>query len=230
MTQIKKHIWYASYGSNLLEERFLCYIKGGKPSGSSKRHDGCFDKTLPQNNAKIYINHELYFARKSKSWDNGGVAFLSEKFESNHKTLGRMYLITPDQFTEVVKQEIDFEGTLELDFDKAIEENRKWGVKTGNKIKTDVALAHIYASAGRKDEARAIIEETGIENILSSNDFRGVALVYAALGDNDQAFEWLEKSLEKHEESLCSLKIDQKFEGLCEDPRFDELVEKIGLG
>ncbi|MBL0236650.1 MAG: hypothetical protein IPQ02_08595 [Saprospiraceae bacterium] len=35
------YIWYASYGSNLLEERFQCYIKGGMPKGSTKTYLGC---------------------------------------------------------------------------------------------------------------------------------------------------------------------------------------------
>jgi adenylate cyclase len=114
-------------------------------------------------------------------------------------------------------------------YDEAINETLKWGTLTGNKIKTDVAMAHIYAVAGREDEARRVIEDAGIENILSSNDYRGVALVYTALGEKDLAFEWLEKSYEKHEESLCSLGVDHKFNSLRNDPRFSELLRKVGL-
>lgn len=114
-------------------------------------------------------------------------------------------------------------------YDEAITETLKWGTLTGNKVKTDVALAHIYAVAGREDEARRIIEDAGIENILSSNDYRGVALVYTALGEKDLAFEWLEKSFEKHEESLCSLAVDHKFNSLRDDPRFRQLLSKVGL-
>ena len=114
-------------------------------------------------------------------------------------------------------------------YEEASKENKRWGDLTGNKIKTDVALAYILASAGKKDEARKIIEETGIENILSSNDYRGVALVYAALGEKDEAFEWLEKSYQKHEESLCSIMIDHKFDLLRGDPRFIVMLKKIGL-
>ena len=116
------HIWYASYGSNLLEERFLCYIRGGKPTGSSSKHKGCRDKTLPLSNNEIHINHELYFARKSRSWGNGGVAFISIRSNPQTKTLGRMYLITTEQFIDVVKQENDFNGSLEIDFEKAVSE------------------------------------------------------------------------------------------------------------
>lgn len=113
--------------------------------------------------------------------------------------------------------------------EEAIKENKRWGDLTGNKIKTNVALAHILASAGKKDEAKKIIEDAGIENILSSNDYRGVALVYTALGEKEEAFEWLEKSYQHHEESLCSIKIDPKFDVLKDDPRFTDMLKKIGL-
>jgi len=114
-------------------------------------------------------------------------------------------------------------------FEKAVAENQRWGDHTGNKVKTDVALAQIYAASGRKEDAKKIIEEVEADKVLSGNDYRGVALVYTALGENDKAFGWLDKSYERHEESLCSLKIDPKFDTLRFDPRFDELLKKVGL-
>ena len=114
-------------------------------------------------------------------------------------------------------------------FEQAIIENERWGNLTGNEIKTNVALAQIYATAGKKEEAIKIIEDAGIEEILSGNDYRGIALVYAALGEIDKAFDWLEKSYEKHEESLCSLKVDPKFDTLRPDPRFSQFLKKVGL-
>lgn len=120
MDRKENYIWYASYGSNLLEERFLCYIRGGKPAGSNTQHKGCRDKTLPIDNKEIHINHELYFARKSRSWGNGGVAFICTRSNPQTRTLGRMYLITTEQFIDVVKQENDFTGSLNIDFEKAV--------------------------------------------------------------------------------------------------------------
>ena len=114
-------------------------------------------------------------------------------------------------------------------YEEAIRENEKWGQRTGYKVKTDIAHAYILATSGRQDEARKIIELSGLENLLGANDFRSVALVYTALGDYDDAFEWLEKSYDHREESLCSLKIDQKFEPLHSDPRYKALLKKIGL-
>jgi TolB-like protein len=114
-------------------------------------------------------------------------------------------------------------------FEKAIAENEEWGHGTGNKIKTEVALAHIYAASGRKDEARSIIEQTNLEKILSGNDYRGMAIVYAALGEHDKAFEWLEKSCDRHEESLCSLNVDPKFDNIRSDPRFKKILKRINF-
>lgn len=114
-----EHVWYASYGSNLLESRFHCYILGGQPEGSTKIYKGCNDKTLPISNEKISINSELYFAKKSKTWNFGGVAFINTDFNDQVQTLGRMYLITLEQFIDVIKQENNHEGELFIDFEKA---------------------------------------------------------------------------------------------------------------
>lgn len=111
-------VWYACYGSNLLEERFKCYIAGGKPAGSFRTYTGCTNKTLPKKSKPLEIKAELYFAKSSKTWSGGGAAFI----QPNEKelTLGKMYLVTSDQFTELVKQEIKFEGKLQPDLNLAI--------------------------------------------------------------------------------------------------------------
>lgn len=120
MTKKVTKIWYASYGSNLLEKRFSCYIAGGTPPGAQREYLGCTDRTLPEASKPISINHDLYFARKSKTWHGGGVAFIKPTSDPDVKTLGRMYLITAEQFTEVVKQEIRLEGDLIIDLAELI--------------------------------------------------------------------------------------------------------------
>ena len=99
-----KLVWYASYGSNLKRKRFMCYIKGGTPEGSARKCDGCFrDRSDPIESRPISLNFELYFAGQSKTWGNGGVAFIRDSSERG-LTLGRMYLITDEQFNDVVMQ------------------------------------------------------------------------------------------------------------------------------
>jgi adenylate cyclase len=112
--------------------------------------------------------------------------------------------------------------------DEAVAQNHRWGKLTRNKIKTEIALAHIYASSGKTADAKRLIRNIDPQQI-GSNDYRGMALVYAATGEIDKAFEWLHKSFELHEESLCSLMVDPKFDMLHPDPRFDDLLNKVGL-
>ena len=96
-------VWYAGYGSNLLRERFDCYIEGGKPPGSTKDYSGCRDKSAPRADRPIALHHALYFADHSNAW-NGAVAFI-RRAASDAVTHARMYQITYGQFNDVVRQE-----------------------------------------------------------------------------------------------------------------------------
>jgi hypothetical protein len=100
------YVWYASFGSNLCEERFLCYIKGGKPHGSTRREAGSRDQSFPLKVRPVELNYPLYFSSFSDRW-GGGAAFIGTKKDASQTTLGRMYLITEEQFNDVVKQEND---------------------------------------------------------------------------------------------------------------------------
>jgi len=95
-------VWYASYGSNMLRERFMHYIQGGEYEG--KEHDGCDDKTPPRDDKPLIIKgYRMYFGNKSSGWDNRGVCFLEPK--ENEEALGRIYLITWEQFSDIRCQE-----------------------------------------------------------------------------------------------------------------------------
>jgi serine/threonine-protein kinase len=114
-------------------------------------------------------------------------------------------------------------------FAEAIVENVKWGELTGNKVEASVTLAQLYAASGQKEEARRIIDDLQRDPLVTDQVYRGLALVYTALGENDRAFEFFEKSYERHEESILTLKVDPKVDPLRSDPRFEVLLKKIGI-
>lgn len=116
----KNLIWYASYGSNICHERFLCYIIGGKVPAADRIYLGCQDKSFPVATEEIYIQSALYFAKSSSLWGGGGVGFLKNGFGGREQSMGRMYLITQEQFKDVVRQETIRE-VINIDFDYAIE-------------------------------------------------------------------------------------------------------------
>ncbi|KAB2633596.1 histone deacetylase 5-like [Pyrus ussuriensis x Pyrus communis] len=102
----KVDIWYASFGSNLCLERFLCYIKGGQMEGMKTPFLGCADKTPPKEIVWKTFPHRLFFGRESTAtWGPGGVAFLNPKSNILDKAYMCLYRITLEQFNDVLVQE-----------------------------------------------------------------------------------------------------------------------------
>lgn len=97
-----RYVWYVAYGSNLLRERFLCYIRGGW-FREIRSYDGCRDQNLPIIDLPCQLPYVMYFGNQSATWQGGGVAFLDASQKG--KSQGRAYLITRDQFNDIHRQE-----------------------------------------------------------------------------------------------------------------------------
>ena len=90
-------------------------------------------------------------------------------------------------------------------------------------------LGNAYARAGQLDAARKTILELQ-EHVRKDGVGRyEIALVYAAMGDKQNAFKWLEDSYHAHDVGLLYLKIDPCLDPLRSDPRFDDLMRRVGL-
>lgn len=90
-------------------------------------------------------------------------------------------------------------------------------------------LGFAYALAGKKTEALEILanlEELEKESYVPAHNF---ALVYAGLGDFDKAFEWLEKSFKERSGFLPFLKVEPIVDCLRDDPRFSQMIERVGI-
>jgi hypothetical protein len=82
----------------------MCYIQGGVPEGRTEPNEGSRDRTPPLDSRPAPLNFDLFFAGNSAAWGNGGTAFIRRGGRKS-LVLGRMYLITDDQFNDVVLQE-----------------------------------------------------------------------------------------------------------------------------
>lgn len=105
MNEKQQYVWYASYGSNINADRFLCYIKGGQPEGSAQIEIGCKDPSFPVDESTFTIDLPLYFAKEAARWESQGVAFIGLNPDKENHTYSKKYLITGEQFLDVVKQE-----------------------------------------------------------------------------------------------------------------------------
>ena len=87
-------------------------------------------------------------------------------------------------------------------------------------------LAHIYGRMGRVEEARTLLS-----SVLSLADPPSyyIALAYVGLGDKDNAFRWLDKTLEERAGPFNELNADPMFDPLRADPRFPTLLRRMGL-
>jgi len=93
----------------------------------------------------------------------------------------------------------------------------------------DAALAQALARNGERKEAEEILARLLArvnESYVSAYD---VALVYANFDDRDRAFEWLAKALIERSMFVVHLKWDARLRPLRSDPRFDELVRRLGI-
>jgi len=91
------------------------------------------------------------------------------------------------------------------------------------------ALGESYALSGNRTEALAVLaqlKEMSKERYVSPHC---IAMIYAGLGDKDQAFEWLNKAFEVRSEHLTWLKVDTRMNPLRSDPRFAEMMRRVGL-
>jgi serine/threonine-protein kinase len=114
-------------------------------------------------------------------------------------------------------------------YDKAIAGFKEAIPLMSNDVTGTASLGHVYALSGKKSDARTVIEEL---KQLSGHQYvpaTSIALVYAGLGEKDQAFAWLEKGYEEHAFQMQWLKVDPRWDNLRSDPRFADLVRRVGL-
>jgi hypothetical protein len=102
---------------------------------------------------------------------------------------------------------------------------------TGRRLRRCVGLVAAgleYALAGRRDDARKTLAglfQTAKRQYVSPFD---IALIYVGLGDKDQAFVWLERAREDQSEWMGWIDADARQDSLRGDPRFDDLLRRVG--
>lgn len=136
---------------------------------------------------------------------------LDPNYWFDHCFLGRAY----EQKGQLPEAIAEFQRALELEKDNT----EIWS-----------GLGHAYAISGRKAEAQKVLDHL---KELSEHSYvapYNVAVVYAGLGEKDQAFVWLEQAYNDRSYLLAVyLNTDARLDGLRSDPRFRELRRRIGL-
>jgi hypothetical protein len=90
-------------------------------------------------------------------------------------------------------------------------------------------LGYIYARVGKRSEAAAIVEE--LKQRYAQRQANGYDITRASigLGENDQAFAWLEKDFQSRNPTMPSFLFMPPLDALRDDPRYKDLARRIGL-
>ncbi len=90
-------------------------------------------------------------------------------------------------------------------------------------------LGHAFALAGRRREARKLLDELTRLSKQRNIAWNEIAVIYAGLEENDKALATLETAYKKHSSQLNWLKVDPRFDRLHSDPRFQALLRQMNL-
>jgi len=101
-------------------------------------------------------------------------------------------------------------------------------IRLGDKsTSVQVYLGEAYVGNGEREKAQAILKQLQTtKEYVSPGE---LAVLYAALGDKEAAFATLERAYAEHDLQLQFLKVDPSYDRLRDDPRFQELIRRVGL-
>jgi eukaryotic-like serine/threonine-protein kinase len=112
---------------------------------------------------------------------------------------------------------------------EAIAEFNKALGLSGASTEAIAALGHAYAVSGNRRKAQHVLDDL---DKLSEQRYVSLgykALIYAGLGDSEQAFKWLQKAYEDGPGWLIYLNVDPRYDSLRSDPRLADLLRRMNL-
>jgi tetratricopeptide (TPR) repeat protein len=163
--------------------------------------------------ANGFVGSVLLFAGQSDpaiAQLQGGIE-LDPDFWFNHCYLGRVYE-SKGRLPEAI---VEFRRAAELE--------------KGN-AETAASLGHAYALSGNRAEAQKILDQLKAPSAHAYVAPYNIAVIYAGLGEKDQAFAWLDRAYKERSYYLAQyLPTDSRLDSLRSDPRFPALLERMGL-
>lgn len=152
--------------------------------------------------------------------------FLAGRYDEVIDQMHRALELDPGFYLAHVSLGIVHESKGE--FDKAIEEFMK-ARQVDDSPEILALLGHTYALSGRKAEAESVIAQLqGMSKTRYVSPY-DIALVYAGLGEKDQALKWLQRAYETRSEGMTNLKTDSRLNGLRSDPQFQNLLRLMNF-
>ncbi|UCC32202.1 MAG: tetratricopeptide repeat protein, partial [Phycisphaerales bacterium] len=114
-------------------------------------------------------------------------------------------------------------------FEEAVAASQKAKLFSGGLPLSLASLGYAHAVAGNRDEALSILAQLTELSKQTHVTADNLALIHIGLGEKDQAFGWLARAAEERSSYLASLNTEPVLDSLRADPRFDDLVRRVGM-
>ncbi len=114
-------------------------------------------------------------------------------------------------------------------YPEAITEFQKFSSLSGDTALAMASIGNALARSGDRSGALRVLDQLRATSKKKRVPPLYLALVCTGLGDKDRALAWLEKAFEERSDFLAVLRVDALFDPLRSDPRFQDLLRRIGL-
>jgi len=203
---------------------------------------------LDSSNAEAHLRYSNYLAAMGKMDEAMGEARLAQQLDPlapiNGQTIGRYYALQ-GQYDRAIEE---YKKTLELDpnfrwsvlflsfaheakgeYDQWLAYQKRAWVIFRNRPDIGEEMERAYRAGGypaAMSRLNAMYADDAKQGRITSAT---LAVNYVKLGDKEKALFWLEKAYESHTRDLIYLNVMPEYDPIREDPRFQEIVRKIGL-
>jgi TolB-like protein/DNA-binding winged helix-turn-helix (wHTH) protein/Tfp pilus assembly protein PilF len=161
----------------------------------------------------------------SSAWSESDVYFELRDYADLTEAAKRGLILDPNDSSQRRFLGTGYEGTGRLQ--EAIAEYQK-AMGTSDDPRMAVALAHAWAAAGEKSKAEKMLRELEHNPKAMASPYT-MATIYAGLGENDRALESLRKACMQKSLDAGWIRSDLLLDSLRSDPRFQDLLQRIGL-
>lgn len=184
---------------------------------------GRFDEAL----VEIQKARELDPFSTVINWTMGYILYYARQFDRALEQY--RYTLMLDPYFQRVHMDIALTYTQKSMFAEALAKSEDFANTMTLTPDVLATIGYIKALAGKEDEARNILNElqdTALQRYVSPYS---IAIVHIALREMDEALTCLERSLQEREDAMPSLKVNPRMDPLRSQPRFQELLRRIGF-
>jgi len=155
--------------------------------------------------------------------DNGAILYFSRQYDQAIQKLRAVQEMEPN-FPRI--HIVVFAYVEKGMYTEALADTKNW--HEGSSPWFWSVLAYTYGRAGQQPEAQRALDKLLELNRRQQIDPSALIWAYIGMGNKDQAVIWLEKAYSQHS-SLTTLKVDPIYDPLRSDPRFQDLLRRVGL-